>query len=268
MNEEEQTGLGGGKDIPPWLQPVPEDENDTSFWQAHKTVIITASVAVVLLGLFVSVLVYLYDDTAGGPPRHVTASSEPVREKPSEAGGMRVPHQDKEVFNQIDGDKPRNTVRLGEQPEQPVEIPADDPVDTSVDVVGTVITEMQKAAPSVEEQKPLVKEPAVQPKNKTKPVVKKAKPGTVAEAAPKATSAYQVQLGAYGSEKSAANAWRSVKNKFPDQFKGKTSTFEPVSSGDRTLYRLRVGPLDSRVAADQVCLALRSSAQACIVVNP
>lgn len=258
MDDKDEAGIAGGRDIPPWLQPVPEDEPELSFWQAKRTVIITASIALVLLGLFVTTLVLLYDDSGPERPRHIAAPDTPVREKPDAPGGMKVEHQDKGVYDQIDGAKPDSRVALAEQPEQPVDLPADEQPEDATDVVKSVLDDMQKAAP-VEPEKKAEPEPQV-----STPVT--AEPAKTAKAETK--PAFRVQLGAYSSEKSAAGAWRTIKGKFPRQLGDKEPVYEAVSAGDRTLYRLRVGPLHTRAEADQVCLGLRAGSQACIVVNP
>lgn len=258
MDDKDDAGIVGGRDIPPWLQPVPEDEPELSFWQAKRTVIISASIAIVLIGLFVAALVLLYDDAAPERPRHVAAPTTPVREKPDAPGGMKVEHQDKGVYDQIDGARPDSRVALAEQPEQPVDLPADDKPEDTTDVVKSVLDDMQKAAPARPEQK-------AEPEPKA---VQKTTPEATEPAQSEAKPAFRVQLGAYSSEKSAAGAWRTIKGKFPRQLGDKEPVYEAVSAGDRTLYRLRVGPLHTRAEADQVCLGLRAGSQACIVVNP
>ncbi|MFC3051310.1 SPOR domain-containing protein [Kordiimonas pumila] len=267
MNErDDHTGITGGKDIPPWLQPVPEEEPNVTFWQARKTVIISASAAVVLLVLFVSVLVFLYDGSGAEPPRHVVAPSEPLREKPDDPGGLQVEYQDKEVFSRIDGTEDHSQVTLGPQAEEPVELPEEpeetasasqDTSPTTDEVVNSVLADMKQSAPTTAE-KP---EKSITVADEPKAAAPKPKP-----AASKPT--YRIQLGAYGSEETAEKAWRAIKNKFSAQLNDKAPSYEKVSSGDRTLYRLRVGPIENRAAADQVCLSLRAGEQACIVVNP
>lgn len=261
MSENEQTGHGADKDIPPWLQPVPEEEEAEGFFQGKKTLIITATAALSVVILFVLVLLYLYDGANDGPPRHIVADTTPVREKPAEPGGMDVPYQDKQVFDQGAGSA-TDQVKLADQPEEPLaELPAE-PEEDAPEGIGDII---QQAAMDDEE------EPASDPVPAAVPTAPASKPETkVSEPEPVAVpaGAYKVQLGAYGSEESAQRAWRTILGKHRAILEGLSPLYEAVQAGDRKLVRLRLGPLENRAAADEVCLGLRAQQQACIVVNP
>jgi len=264
MTTGEDMGHGAGKDVPPWLQPVPEDEERGTQVTSKKMLVSTIAGALIILSLFVAVIWYLYDGTTGQAPIHVPAPKTVLKEKPTDPGGMEVAHQDKAIFDQAGGVKPRKQVSLGEQPETPVTEIRDDPV-------GDVI----EAATSDDARKPALQAPAATmnatPETTTDIPVSTSsepEPAAAADTVGPAVPAYRVQLGAYGNETSAARAWRTVRGRFPDRFREKTANYEAVQAGDRTLYRLRVGPYLDRAAADQVCLALRANEQACIVVNP
>ena len=272
MADDEDTGLTAGSDIPPWLQPVPEGEDEAAEVSRRRKLIFTAGGAVVVIGLFVSVILFLYDGSSTGAPRHVKAPTTVLKERPADVGGMRVAHQDKKVFDRVDGSNARSEVQLGERPEEPLATLPEDPVEETpaVDAIAEMI-EQTTGAVKQEVAKPVAKKVVV-----VKPVTNKPEPSTISEkkadpvkkAAASTEKVYKVQLGAYRTEAAAGRAWKTVKGKFSAQFKGKLSSYEAVKSGDRTLYRLRVGPLKTRVEADQVCLALRAGQQACIVVNP
>lgn len=250
------------KDVPPWLQPVPEGDDETSFFVANRKTIITASVAAVLFAVFAGAIVVLYQDAPSEGPKHVVADAGPVKERPTEAGGLQVDHQDKAVLEIGDGETAKARIEIGEQPEQPVDeipdLPAEEPDDVPAAPEGTqdTIGDLAEAA-----AKPA--ETSVQ----TAPA-----PAAPAPAAPKApesaaTTGFRVQLGAYGSETSAATAWRTLKGKFPRQLGDLEPVYVPVQSGDRTLYRLRVGPVDTRSRADEICISLRAQDQACFVAG-
>ncbi len=263
MTNEDQADLTAGKDIPPWLQPIPEGEDEAIEAAARRRkLIITSGAAIGVIGLFIAVILYLYDGADPIAPRHVAAPLEPVRERPNEVGGMQVAHQDKEVFNQVDGAGHRSDVQLGAQPEEPLaELPNDPPLEKSNEVEDAIAQVIASAETSPELTKPMPAE--------TKPVVEKSVEAPVTKPEPVGDAkVYRIQLGAYGSEESAGRAWRSVKGKFAAHLSGKSPSYEAVQSGSRTLYRLRVGPLETRAEADQACLALRAGQQACIVVNP
>lgn len=262
-NKESDTGLSAGNDIPPWLQAVPEGEASGSHVTGNKMLIAAIAGAVIVIALFVSVLFYFYENSVPEAPIVVAAPKTAIKEKPADPGGMTVEHQDKTIFDQSDGLKPRGDVTLGEQPETPVSEIIDDPL-------GDVI-EAATAEQASDTQSQTV---AVEPKVIEAPVsdaVEAAVPEpqeAAADVGAGTQNIYRIQLGAYASETSAGRAWRAVRARGLSALANKSAEYEAVQSGDRTLYRLRVGPYPDRIAADQACLALRAVEQACIVVNP
>ncbi len=262
----------GGKDIPPWLQPVPIEETSAENGPSKKLLFAGIAAAIVILGLFVAVILYLYEGSGQQDPLYVQAPTQTLKEKPADPRGMDVKHRDKSIYEQGEGLQPRSEVELGPQAEIPIAKIPDDPV-------GDAIEALEENTPSVDEK--TSEPPSAKTKNsksakdkqpettgeglKTTPAESDLK---VTDEKAKDTLAYRVQLGAYASKKSAARAWRSAKGKFRTVLGEKTPDYEAVQTADRTLYRLRVGPYATRAAADQVCLVLRAEAQACIVVNP
>ncbi len=105
-----------------------------------------------------------------------------------------------------------------------------------------------------------------------------AKPTQVAEAkAPAATPAptvsaasggFQVQLASVASEDLAQAEWKrfSTRNK---QLAAMTPAIIKADLGEKgTYYRLRVGPLADKAAADDLCSALAADKISCIVIKP
>lgn len=259
---------GPAKDVPPWLQPVPEAEEEQSFFAANRNTLIAAGGAILVIAVFVAAIVFLYDEAPKGGPRHIAADAAPVREKPADPGGMDVPNQDKAVLEIGDGMPATSRVEIGEQPEQPVtDIPDEQPaVETEEKAPAQTNTIGDLAAAVLrEEEQSRAADPA--PAQTTEAAPSGASQQASATQEPQAGE-FRVQLGAYGSEQSARAAWRTLRGRFASQLGGLEATYVPVQSGDRTLYRLRVGMLASRAAADAVCISLRAQQQACFVVNP
>jgi len=262
-NKDDDTGLSAGSDIPPWLQAVPEGEASGSHVTGNKMLIAAIAGTVVVIVLFVSVIFYFYENNVPDAPIIVAAPKTAIKEKPVDPGGMTIDHQDKAIFDQADGLKPRGDVTLGDQPEAPVSEIADDPLGDVIEAATAVQSGVDKGQ-AVNAEAKVVEAP-----------VEKVAEAPVSEATVAKSDAveaqekiYRIQLGAYASETSASRAWRAVRGKGLDILAAKTAEYEAVQSGDRTLYRLRVGPYADRVTADQACLALRAVEQACIVVNP
>ena len=132
----------------------------------------------------------------------------------------------------------------------------DNAADRGTDPVGTAIAVSPVAPPRVAS---LPKPPAVKPS-----VVK---PTVVAAVTPTSRPVdggnWRVQLGAFGNASSASALWA--------QLKGRVAALGPyqnfiVPAGAVT--RLQAGPLPNRAAADKLCVAVRASANACLVVAP
>lgn len=254
------------KDVPPWLQPVPETEEEGGGLSGGRARIAMVVGALAVVAVFAAAIAFLYPTSDEEAPRHIAADTSPIRERPEDAGGMQVDHQDKAVLEIGDGAPATSSVQIGSQPEQPVseipDLPETSPADEAEDKIGDLAeAALEEEAPVEEETRglePQVEEPVAAAPQVTQP--------TDATTAPAGT--YAVQLGAYGSEASAQTAWRTVRGKFPGELGDLSPIYVPVESGDRTLYRLRVGMLADRAAADAVCIALRAQQQACFVVNP
>ena len=257
MSDEQGKNNLNDRETPPWLQPVPDDEGDsTGLLSGRKTFILATVAAVFLVVLFAAALLYLYGGAdRNDPPRHIKAPEGEYRSRPADRGGMKIDHQDRKVFDRAAGVETHEDVALGKQPEMPLDTIPDDETPPNK----TATSKNRGATPTVARAVPKAR-PETMPETT---------PETTPETSPKFEGpVYRVQLGAYGSEKSAGNAWRSVRAKFGPLVDGLAPEYESVSSGDRTLYRLRLTPLANRSAADALCVALRARDQACIVVKP
>jgi len=80
-----------------------------------------------------------------------------------------------------------------------------------------------------------------------------------------ASSGSRIQVGAYNSEAIAQSVWRRLSGQF-DYLASQTHTVEPVQTGGRTLYRLRV-TMGSAEDAATACGKLRVAGENCMVVR-
>ncbi len=240
------------QDMPPWLQPVLEQEDDAGF-KSDRTRMVVAIGATVLIAAFAIVIAYMYlgsDVAADRGPLQVAAPSEPIKERPSDVGGMRVEDREKDVFDRVSGDNASKPHEIGQTPEEPV----------------TTIPESDKAGlndalDSISAEKPVVEAdkaqaPVVEPKPEPKPVKAQAIHG------------FRVQLGAYSTQTGAEKAWAQLAKKYASELSGLTAEYQSVARSGGSLFRLRVGTIADRAAADRICLALKAKGQGCIVVAP
>ncbi|RMB05012.1 SPOR domain-containing protein [Eilatimonas milleporae] len=297
-------------ETPPWLQPVSDDEEEDAGFLKGNKVFLMGGLALLVVGLFVAGLLFLYNGEEDGPPRYVAAPEEPGRTRPDNPGGMDVPHRDKEVLERAAGQPVRTDTGLGEQPEQPIE----DIVRALEESVAADRARDQQSAgqstPPADAQSALTEQAADDRWNdrqNDRQTGRNGQSGTVADASrtaeqqsvtsaqrPKAvsgdssaasstgessgpvsaapdgppSSGYRLQLGAFGSRAGAERAWSRLRRQHSTLLEGLSADYEPVNTGDRTLYRLRVGPLQDRAAADALCVSLRAENVACMVINP
>lgn len=82
-----------------------------------------------------------------------------------------------------------------------------------------------------------------------------------------ASTAYGVQLGAFGSESAASNEWQQLKSRFGAQLQGLTPRIVAASTSTGTLFRLQAQVADE-AHARSLCDMLRQQSQPCVPVLP
>lgn len=256
-------------EMPPWLTPV--DEIDTAgpdgiFSGNMKKVVV--SVAIIVVAIFVVAMWLMYDRPADDfeQPVEVLADMSPIKVKPEETGGKEILDQDKDVFKRLTGDGDEKRLSsLAQEAEEPLsELPADQEKQEIKKEPEVIEKSLEKVI-----EKPIVspkKKPTVIPEKK--PVPEKTIREKLALVAPVAADKHKVQLGAYSTQEGAAAFWKEMKAKMPNVFAGMRDEYVPLTRNGRTLYRLRVGPVENRAAADRLCLQLKAKKQACMVVDP
>lgn len=149
-------------------------------------------------------------------------------------------------------------------PDMPAQLPAEPPAvaqaspEPSAQVTPAPAETPKPAAPKPEPPKPQAKPESPQPA-----------PRAVASApaAPKSAvptgKGWAVQLASYASEATAErvmNEWRG---------KGQSAFVMPVTTGGKTLYRVRIGPTKDRAGAESVLKVVRASIpSAAVVAHP
>lgn len=139
-------------------------------------------------------------------------------------------------------------------------IPAEQPPATTAPAVAKPVIVANNDTPAT---------PAAAPQAAA-PAAATAEEKPAAEAAP-ATPAtlpkIRIQLGALKSEAEAESSWTKLSGKFSDSLNGKQHYVVHVTVNGNNFYRLQAGPFNSPQEANETCVTLVSSGQACILAK-
>ncbi|MEO0342256.1 MAG: SPOR domain-containing protein [Pseudomonadota bacterium] len=75
-----------------------------------------------------------------------------------------------------------------------------------------------------------------------------------------------VQLGAFDSRNTARTVWKELETRNADLLSGRSTFIQPVESGGKTLFRLRVLGFETTADARNMCAALMARKTQCIAV--
>lgn len=227
----------------------------------------------------------------------------PMKVAPANPGGLAIPHQDKTVFNSIDGrGKEQGVERLLPPPEKPMSIPvkpvpspavkpSEAPAGSRVraaDRTGdgravgkpvpltpggarsTPSNPLKTPQPAVSAKPiplPATPKAAVTPpaKQKTARATPEAKPAKPAVSAGKA---FRIQIGSVSSDVQGKKYWDSQSAKHRDLFGKLSLNLQKATIKGKVFYRIQGGPLSNRAAATGLCQKLKARKIGCIVVPP
>jgi hypothetical protein len=212
----------------------------------------------------------------------IEADSRPMKIRPDDRGGLRVPNQDEIIFERrgsgssfepsgrlapaaeapnLDALRaatapppaPPQVTEAAPQPKPPAALPleaAPQPVPAA------------PAAPAVPAQRTAVPAPAA-------PAFPAPVQATPAPAVPKpaANGAVVVQLGALDSEAGARQEWERLSRRAPELLNGRSPQIIRFDRPDKpTMWRLRAGGFSAEAARD-FCAGLRAKGGACAVIG-
>jgi len=86
----------------------------------------------------------------------------------------------------------------------------------------------------------------------------------VARVAP--VGAWRLQIISLSSRKAVRREWARLNTANPDLLRGLTLTVSPNRSG--SMFRMRVGPLAGRDAANKLCAGLKRRRTGCLILRP
>ncbi|MEG3160849.1 SPOR domain-containing protein [Sphingomonas sp. LB2R24] len=226
----------------PWLETVEPDEQDT--------VGIGRVIALVVLGLAVLAAIIfgiykLQQRAPTGDGQMIAAQEGDYKVKPDDAGGLKVKGEGDSAIATSAGKSGNGAIDLRGVPEAPVDGKRAVATKTS-DVAGrNAVAQVPASGGRLVAATPLAP---------SKP-----------NGAGTASGGSLVQLGAYPSEAVANAAWTTFSKRFA-YIGALGKSVQPVATGGRTLYRLRVNAGSANQAAD-ICGRLRVAGETCFVAS-
>ena len=230
--------------------------------------------AIVLVGFFM----FGSTDEQSNEIITINATAEPVKVKPENHGGMKIPDQDKMVYNRIRTNEVNTKVEnLFPEPEQPVmpniltvednaptsdfvameEVKTFDPLaeNQNVQAVVPVVAEPVKEVKKVE-QVPLNTK-VIQPKQTQTQTKKETKAPT--------TGVWSAQLMSSSNKQTVEKAWPTILAKHKALLSNMSYKIVKADiAGKGTFYRLQVGSFTTRDKANALCKKLKAAKQDCI----
>lgn len=188
-------------------------------------------------------------------PELVRAPKVAIKERPETPGGMEVPHQDKQVFNLLDGSAEAQPIAPEEVQAAPVAAPA--------------LEENKQKAPVAEQAPIKIAEPVKEAPKPAAPIAAAPAPTPkpAATTAVATASGWAVQLGSFRSEEDAQKGINIIQGKYKGMLDGLKPFIQRADLTKGTFYRVMFVGLENKTAASNLCAAFKQRGQGCLHVK-
>ena len=220
----------------PWLEAV--DEEDDGEGPSVLKLIVAVLIGLAAIGGIVGGVFWLMNrdeaPAAGGDAELIKAQEGDYKVRPDDPGGMTVEGEGDTAFAASAGEDNKGAIDTSKMPEAPV----------------TAQPKQAQPQPQPKADEPLLKAPAPTNAQPSQP------------ASPAAGGGATIQLGAFSSQAGANNAWKALSGRFK-YLAPLSHNVVPVTTGGRTLYRLRASGPEAR----NLCGRLRVAGESCVEVG-
>jgi len=226
----------------PWLETVePDEERGASIGKVLALVVLGLAVlAAIIYGI------YALQNRQTADGQLIAAQDGDYKVKPDDPGGLKVKGEGDAAIATSAGKSGNGSIDLSAMPEKPIDgrrVTA--PAKPSGTGGSNAVAQVPASGGRLVAAKPVT-------------VNRPAGPGS-------ASGGSLVQLGAYPSEAVANAAWNTFSKRF-SYIAPLGKSVQPVATGGRTLYRLRVNAGSANQAAD-ICGRLRVAGESCFVAS-
>jgi hypothetical protein len=223
--------------------------------------------SVLAAGAVIAALVWGFSRGSSRNAPLIEADARPIKIRPDNPGGLRVPNQDELIFDRNRGARPAAQGGLAPEAETP-----------RVDQLRAQLAERaaQEAARNAPPPSPAPAQPAA-PAAPSAPATASALsapslpapvPANAERFAPVANGRAQVQLGALPSEAAARGEWERLQKRVPEFLGNRRVTLAPFDrEGQTTLYRIRTGGFADAATARAFCEEMKTRSIPCMVIG-
>ena len=233
--------------------------------------------SVLAAGAVIAALVWGFSRGSSRNAPLIEADARPIKIRPDNPGGLRVPNQDELIFDRNRGARSAAPGGLAPEAENP-----------RVDQLRSQLAERaaQEAARNAPPPSPEPAQPAA-PQAAPRGAPQAAAPSAPATAsalnapslpapvpanaerfAPVANGRVQVQLGALPSEAAARGEWERLQKRVPELLGNRRVSLAPFDrEGQTTLYRIRTGGFPDAATARAFCEEMKTRSIPCMVIG-
>ncbi len=174
----------------------------------------------------------------------IKAPTEPMKVKPDDPGGLKINHQDKEIYEHISGNKNSTKTKIVDKNYKPA---------THEKIKKTVKKQIKTKKIVPEKKSPEIKPVIINiPKAKTTKTVKKVVPA----------KKYYIRIASLKSAAVKDKAWDIMKKKYPTIAK-LSPKITQIRKNNKVAYFLDAGPINQVAEAKNICESIKKSGGKC-----
>ncbi|MCE2759894.1 MAG: SPOR domain-containing protein [Acetobacteraceae bacterium] len=235
--------------------------------------------SVLAVGTLIAALVWGFSRGSSRNAPLIEPDARPIKVRPDNPGGLRVPNQDELIFDRNRGTRPATQGGLAPEAENPrvdqlraqlAERAAQEAARSAPPPAAPAQPATPQAAPRSAPQAAAPAQPAPPATTSalTAPSLPAPVPANAERFAPVANGRVQVQLGALPSEAGARGEWDRLQKRVPELLGNRRVSLAPFDrEGQTTLYRIRTGGFADAATARAFCEEMKTRSIPCMVIG-
>jgi hypothetical protein len=235
--------------------------------------------SVLAAGAVIAALVWGFSRGSTRNAPLIEADARPIKVRPDNPGGLRVPNQDELIFDRNRGARATAPGALAPEAEKPrvdqlrqqlAERAAQEAARSAPPPAAPAQPATPQAAPRSAPQAaaPATPAPPATTSALTAPSLPAPVPANAERFAPVANGRAQVQLGALPSEAAARGEWERLQRRVPELLSNRRVTLAPLDrEGQTTMFRIRTGGFADAATARAFCEEMKTRSIPCMVIG-